>query len=141
MKTKTFRSPGMSASDRWGRDLADGQTRENWQSGEENQKRGMDWLMEIYRHNDAKTADRMAAHKDFRKWRLQLPLARRRFVLLTLKPRLAVHRDHLWSILVRPLHTGQGRHPTRRALGHHDPEPGARDWVASPRNEEDWGQL
>lgn len=26
----------------------------------------MDWLMEIYRHNDAKTADRMAAHKDFR---------------------------------------------------------------------------
>lgn len=41
--------------------------RENWQSGEENRKRGMDWLMEIYRHNDASTADRMAAHKDFRK--------------------------------------------------------------------------
>lgn len=39
--------------------------RENWHSGEENRKRGTDWLMEIYRHNDAKTADRMAAHKDF----------------------------------------------------------------------------
>lgn len=39
---------------------------EHWQSGEENKQRGTDWLAEIYRHNDASTKDRMAAHKDFR---------------------------------------------------------------------------
>jgi hypothetical protein len=41
--------------------------RENWQSGEANRKRGANWLAQIYRHNDASTADRMAAHKDLRK--------------------------------------------------------------------------
>lgn len=30
--------------------LEDG--REKWQSGEENKKRGGDWLAQIYRHND-----------------------------------------------------------------------------------------
>jgi len=39
--------------------------RENWQSGEANQQRGRDWLATIYRHNDTKTAELMAAHKDF----------------------------------------------------------------------------
>ncbi|KAK5112190.1 hypothetical protein LTR85_011623 [Meristemomyces frigidus] len=41
-------------------------SRENWQSGEENKKRGADWLAQIYRHNDNKTAEMMSAHKDFR---------------------------------------------------------------------------
>ncbi|KAF2480018.1 hypothetical protein BDY17DRAFT_329933 [Neohortaea acidophila] len=41
-------------------------SREKWQSGEENAKRGADWLAQIYKHNDASTAARMAAHKDFR---------------------------------------------------------------------------
>ncbi|KAK0328289.1 hypothetical protein LTR54_001976 [Friedmanniomyces endolithicus] len=41
-------------------------SREHWQSGEANQQRGRDWLAQIYRHNDAKTADMMAAQKDFR---------------------------------------------------------------------------
>ena len=46
--------------------------REHWKSGEENQKRGRDWLGTIYRHNDNKTADMMAAHKDISK---SLPLS------------------------------------------------------------------
>jgi len=41
-------------------------SRECWQSGEANRQRGADWLAQIYRHNDASTAERMAAHKDFR---------------------------------------------------------------------------
>ncbi|KAK0353116.1 hypothetical protein LTR94_017967 [Friedmanniomyces endolithicus] len=41
-------------------------SREHWQSGEANKQRGRDWLAQIYRHNDARTADMMAAQKDFR---------------------------------------------------------------------------
>ncbi|KAK5138405.1 hypothetical protein LTR08_003466 [Meristemomyces frigidus] len=41
-------------------------SREHWQSGEENKKRGEQWLAQIYRHNDNKTKDMMAAHKDLR---------------------------------------------------------------------------
>ncbi|KAK4575316.1 hypothetical protein LTR86_001169 [Recurvomyces mirabilis] len=41
-------------------------SREHWQSGEANQQRGRDWLAQIYRHNDNKTAEMMAAHKDLR---------------------------------------------------------------------------
>lgn len=41
-------------------------SREDWQADEANKKRGADWLSKIYRHNDAQTKDRMAAHKDFR---------------------------------------------------------------------------
>ncbi|KXL41386.1 hypothetical protein M433DRAFT_140411 [Acidomyces richmondensis BFW] len=41
-------------------------SREHWQSGKENQKRGAEWLAKIYRHNDDKTREMMAAHKDFR---------------------------------------------------------------------------
>ncbi len=39
--------------------------REDWQADKANEKRGADWLAKIYRHNDAATKDRMAAHKDF----------------------------------------------------------------------------
>ena len=39
--------------------------REFWQSGEANRKRGSDWLKQLYRHNDASIAEKMAAHKDF----------------------------------------------------------------------------
>ncbi|KAK3074735.1 hypothetical protein LTR53_002610 [Teratosphaeriaceae sp. CCFEE 6253] len=35
-------------------------SREHWQSGEANQQRGRDWLAQIYRHNDTKTAEMMA---------------------------------------------------------------------------------
>ena len=49
--------------------------REHWQSGPENQQRGRDWLAQIYRHNDTKTAEMMAAHKDLRT--LPSPLATR----------------------------------------------------------------
>lgn len=41
-------------------------SREQWQSGKENQKQGAEWLAKIYRHNDNKTREMMAAHKDFR---------------------------------------------------------------------------
>lgn len=40
--------------------------REHWHSGKENQKRGNDWLAQIYRHNDGATRDALAAHKDLR---------------------------------------------------------------------------
>lgn len=39
---------------------------EHWNSGPENRQRGRDWLATIYRHNDNRTAEMMAAHKDFR---------------------------------------------------------------------------
>lgn len=41
-------------------------SREHWSSGEVNQQKGMDWLKQIYRHNDASTMEKMAAHKDLR---------------------------------------------------------------------------
>ncbi|KAK5171506.1 uncharacterized protein LTR77_004651 [Saxophila tyrrhenica] len=41
-------------------------SREDWQADEANRKRGAEWLAKIYRHNDARTKDRMAAHRDFR---------------------------------------------------------------------------
>lgn len=39
--------------------------RENWQSGPENEERGMKWLNTIYKHNRTKTMEPMMAHKDF----------------------------------------------------------------------------
>ncbi|WPG98259.1 Hypothetical protein R9X50_00104700 [Acrodontium crateriforme] len=41
-------------------------SREHWQSGEANRKRGGDWLAQIYKHNDSTTQEMMAAHKDIR---------------------------------------------------------------------------
>lgn len=40
-------------------------SREHWQSGEANLKRGMDWLDQIYKANHNATEDALAAHKDF----------------------------------------------------------------------------
>ena len=101
-------------------DVAD---RENWQSGEENRKRGTDWLMEIYRHNDAKTKDRMAAHKDFRE---QQPFHSDVGTLsLITSLRLAVHRNHIRPLPLRPHHSRQSRYAARSAVGHNDPESGA----------------
>lgn len=41
------------------------ESREHWQSGEANLKRGMDWLDQIYKANHNATEDALAAHKDF----------------------------------------------------------------------------
>ena len=38
---------------------------ENWQSGEENRKRGRDWLDQIYKANHKATENTLAAHQDF----------------------------------------------------------------------------
>ncbi|EME44687.1 hypothetical protein DOTSEDRAFT_173003 [Dothistroma septosporum NZE10] len=40
-------------------------SRQNWQNGPENLKRGMDWLSQIYRQNHTATANTLACHKDF----------------------------------------------------------------------------
>ncbi|KAK4690551.1 hypothetical protein P7C71_g6261, partial [Lecanoromycetidae sp. Uapishka_2] len=40
-------------------------SREYWQSGEENRKRGVAWLDQIYKHNRASTIKSLEAHKDF----------------------------------------------------------------------------
>jgi len=41
------------------------ESRQHWQSGESNLKRGMDWLDRIYKANHNATEDALAAHKDF----------------------------------------------------------------------------
>ena len=38
---------------------------ENWQSGEENRKRGRAWLNQIYKANHKSTENTLAAHQDF----------------------------------------------------------------------------
>ena len=38
---------------------------ENWSSGEDNRKRGRDWLDQIYKANHKSTENTLAAHQDF----------------------------------------------------------------------------
>lgn len=74
--------------------------REHWQSGKENQKRGAEWLAKIYRHNDDKTREMMAAHKDFS----TIPVSS--FASNPKKSfRMAFHRDYIWSLPLGPQHS------------------------------------
>nr|POE82361.1 hypothetical protein CFP56_72509 [Quercus suber] len=109
-------------------------SREHWQSGPENQKRGTDWLAQIYRHNDAQTKDMMAAHKDFRK------LAELIRSTWTLRPsyRMAFSRDHVWLISFRPLNPWACGDGARRTVRYYDAEHGSRDRLASPWHSQNW---
>lgn len=45
--------------------IADFLSSENWSSGEENRKRGREWLDQIYKANHQATENTLAAHQDF----------------------------------------------------------------------------
>ena len=127
---------------------------EHWSSGEANRKRGAAWLDQIYKANHASTENTLAAHKDFCKLDIVInpknPIDRgflpttnysltNPFLLITNS--LALHRNHLRPLPLRPQHPGRRRHGARRPRWDHDAESPAGDGVAFERDEADWSFI
>lgn len=120
--------------------VADSTGRENWQSGEENRKRGREWLDQIYKANHKATEDTLAAHRDFCKEipsRIKAAIVSSEHCTNHNAHSLALHRNHLRPVPLRPQHPLRRRNRARRLERYHDPEPPARDRLAPARNTSD----
>ena len=127
---------------------------EHWSSGETNRQQGRAWLDQIYKSNHASTENTLAAHKDFCKSNIEInskPPIDRGFLpttnysltnpFLLITNSLALHRNHLRPLPLRPQHPRRRRHGARRARRDHDAESPAGDGVAFERDEADWSFI